>query len=110
MAGNIIPAIASTNAIVSGLEVIEMLKCLRGKRDKMRGYFVQNQNSKIMAVRLEQPLPECAVCGPGAMPVVVECDFNAFTLRQLVDYIGQASPALQEYSINIGSKEIYNSE
>ena len=32
MAGNIVPAIASTNSIVSGIEVIEMLKLLRGKQ------------------------------------------------------------------------------
>lgn len=32
MAGNIVPAIASTNSIVSGLQVIEMIKMLdRGK-------------------------------------------------------------------------------
>jgi ubiquitin-like 1-activating enzyme E1 B len=52
MAGNIVPAIASTNSIVSGIEIIEMLKYLRGLQQKMKSYFIQNQNNKIMALKL----------------------------------------------------------
>lgn len=36
MAGNIIPAIATTNAIVAGLSVLESFKVLRGEYDKAR--------------------------------------------------------------------------
>ena len=36
MAGNIIPAIATTNAIVAGLIVTEALKILRGRIDLCR--------------------------------------------------------------------------
>ena len=36
MAGNIIPAIATTNAIVAGLIVMEALKVLRGRFDQCR--------------------------------------------------------------------------
>lgn len=52
MAGNIVPAIASTNSIVSGIEIIEMIKYLRGSQQKMKSYFIQNQNNKIMALKL----------------------------------------------------------
>ena len=52
MAGNIVPAIASTNSIVSGIEVIEMLKYLRGRQETMRSYFIQNQHNKIIALKL----------------------------------------------------------
>jgi ubiquitin-like 1-activating enzyme E1 B len=69
MAGNIVPAIASTNSIVSGIEIIEMVKYLRGAREKMRSYFIQNQNNKIMAIKLEKPLPACAVCSSNSIPV-----------------------------------------
>lgn len=110
MAGNIVPAIASTNSIVSGIEVIEMLKYLRGRQETMRSYFIQNQHNKILALKLEKPLPACGVCSPDALPATLECDFNKFTLQHLVDFVAEASPSLQEFSINQGSKEIYNSD
>ena len=110
MAGNIIPAIASTNAIVSALQLIEMLKQLSNKQEKLRSYFVQNQQSKLYALKLEKPLSGCAVCSSDAIPVRVECNFNSYRLSHLVRLIEESSPSLAEYSINQGSKEIYNSD
>jgi hypothetical protein len=52
MAGNIVPAIASTNSIVSGIEIIEMMKYIRGSIQKMKSYFIQNQSNKIMPLKL----------------------------------------------------------
>ena len=56
MAGNIVPAIASTNSIVSGIEIVELLKQTREERNLMRSYFIQNQHTKIFALKLEKPL------------------------------------------------------
>lgn len=53
MAGNIIPAIASTNSIVSGLQVIEMIKLFTQNVDNLRSYYIQNQNYKVRALKTE---------------------------------------------------------
>ena len=95
MAGRIVPAIASTNAIVSGIEVIEMLKKVRGDRSSMKGYFVQNQHQKIYPLKLDKPLPNCQVCSPKALPVTFSCNFKTFTLKQFLDFVREASPELE---------------
>ena len=43
MAGNIIPAIATTNAIIAGLLIMEALKVLTGKLDQCK--TVSNPNN-----------------------------------------------------------------
>jgi hypothetical protein len=43
LAGNIIPAIATTNAVIAGLIVMESLKVLRGKLNECR--MVQDKYS-----------------------------------------------------------------
>lgn len=87
MAGNIIPAIASTNAIVSALQLVEMLKHVSNQHSRLRSYFVQNQHSKLLALKLEAPLSSCAVCSAQAIPVRVECNFNEYKLGRLVQLI-----------------------
>ena len=110
MAGRIVPAIASTNAIVSGIEIIEMLKKVRGDRGSMKGYYVQNQHQKILPLKLDKPLPNCQVCSPKALPVTFSCNFKTFTLKQFLDFVREASPELEEFSLNYGVKEIYNTD
>lgn len=62
MAGNIVPAIASTNSIVSGLEFIEMIKLFTENLNNLRSYYIQNQNYKVRALKTEQPLSTCLIC------------------------------------------------
>lgn len=54
MAGNIVPAIASTNSIVSGIEIVEMVKLVMNSKHKMRTYFVQNQANKVIPLKIDQ--------------------------------------------------------
>ena len=46
MAGNIIPAIATTNAIISGVIVMQALNILNGKLDNCKtvGFFIKHFN------------------------------------------------------------------
>lgn len=113
MAGNIVPAIASTNSIVSGLQVVEMIKLFGEDRRKLRSYYVQNQSYKVRALRVEKPLPSCAVCSALAQPLTFELDMATNTLQGVIDRFSSIAEGMGvacEFSVNQGEKELYNSE
>uniref|UniRef100_A0A1I8B0I3 SUMO-activating enzyme subunit n=1 Tax=Meloidogyne hapla TaxID=6305 RepID=A0A1I8B0I3_MELHA len=66
MAGNIIPAIATTNACVAGMVVVEALKIISGQLDKCRAIYVTRQpNPRGKILVDEKPAPpnqNCYVC------------------------------------------------
>ncbi|KXN89035.1 Ubiquitin-activating enzyme E1-like protein [Leucoagaricus sp. SymC.cos] len=63
MAGNIIPAIATTNAIVSGLIVLQALHLLRKSYTKLRNVHLQFKPSvPISSITLSKPNPNCGIC------------------------------------------------
>jgi len=86
MAGNIIPAIATTNACVAGMIVVEALKIIRGNMDQCRTVFIvrePNPRQKLIVdIEPYQPNPNCCVCS--AKPeVYVQLNVNTFTIRLL---------------------------
>lgn len=66
MAGNIIPAIATTNACVAGMIVVEALKVLAGLKDKCRTIFITQQPNPQGKILVDHqpapPNPKCYVC------------------------------------------------
>ncbi|KAK7055294.1 hypothetical protein R3P38DRAFT_2846239 [Favolaschia claudopus] len=63
MAGNIIPAIATTNAIVSGLIVLQALQILRKSYDKLRNVHLQVKPAvPLSTITMCPPNPGCGVC------------------------------------------------
>ncbi|KAJ7510269.1 hypothetical protein B0H11DRAFT_1181473 [Mycena galericulata] len=63
MAGNIIPAIATTNAIVSGLIVLQALQILRKSYDKLRNVHLQVKPAvPLSTITMCPPNPSCGVC------------------------------------------------
>lgn len=86
MAGNIIPAIATTNAIIAGLVVLQALHVLRKSFNKLRNVHVQFRPSlPLSTINLSAPNPKCGVCRDTYTEVL--CDPSQVTLGQVVDGI-----------------------
>ncbi|XP_026570114.1 SUMO-activating enzyme subunit 2 [Pseudonaja textilis] len=90
MAGNIIPAIATTNAIIAGLIVLEGLKILSGKIEQCRAIFLNKQpNPKkklLVPCALDPPNPNCYVCA-SKPEVTVKLNVHKVTVLTLQDKI-----------------------
>ncbi|XP_039285409.1 SUMO-activating enzyme subunit 2 [Nilaparvata lugens] len=91
MAGNIIPAIATTNAIVAGLVVMFALKVLQQQLEKCQCVYVRSKpNHKLQQIVAEKylspPNPKCAVCSPKP-EVTVLLDVNKLTVKDLVEEV-----------------------
>lgn len=110
MAGNIIHAIATTNAIVGGLIVVQAMKILAGDGDvsHSRATFVQQYPSSrklITPVQCMKPNPKCEVCS--LIPIELRVDINETTLRDLVDNVIKKEWNMSEFMIDNGSDFLY---
>ncbi|MCJ1288086.1 E1 ubiquitin-activating protein uba2 [Xylographa opegraphella] len=84
MAGNIIPAIATTNAMTAGLCVLQAFKVLRDSLGKARMVFLEQSAARVISSEcLRPPNPHCNVCGVTQSRLVV--DANRATLNDLVE-------------------------
>lgn len=85
MAGNIIPAIATTNAIVAGLCVLQSFKVLKGDYAGTKFNFLSPFGSDRLLAndRNAAPNPDCASCSPAQTRLLV--DLSRATLNDLVE-------------------------
>ncbi|KAL6696004.1 hypothetical protein J3F84DRAFT_320994 [Trichoderma pleuroticola] len=85
MAGNIIPAIATTNAIVAGLCVLQSFKVLKGEYGQAKEVFLTPfANARLLAPdKNREPNPDCPVCGVYYTGVIA--DLSRATLGDIVE-------------------------
>ncbi|KAG4078540.1 hypothetical protein HA402_009252 [Bradysia odoriphaga] len=89
MAGNIIPAIATTNAITAGIVVLHTSKVLQELYDQCQSVYIRlrltGRNKLFDPDKVMIPLnPKCYVCSP-KLEIVLKVDTRKMTVKSLRD-------------------------
>lgn len=85
MAGNIIPAIATTNAVIAGFIVMAALRVLSGKGKPLGASLRPNASRPIAMDGSQPPNPFCGICKDTYVPFKV--DLQKCTLGEFVEDI-----------------------
>lgn len=109
MAGNIIPAIATTNAIIAGLAVLQSLKLLRGPEHYAEAVpvfnTVGNTDRRLTSEgKHAPPNPTCPVCSVPFTQVTVNPEHSK--LGDLVDRLKDAAGYTDEMTLTTGDARI----
>ncbi|KMZ70001.1 NEDD8-activating enzyme E1 catalytic subunit [Zostera marina] len=102
---NIIPAIASTNAIISAACTLEALKIATGCSKTMSNYLTYNGHEGLHTKVTEFVKDDdCLVCGPGTL---IELD-SSITLSKFMDLLGEHPKLLlSKPSVTYQGKNLY---
>ncbi|KAL9120327.1 MAG: hypothetical protein Q9187_003118 [Circinaria calcarea] len=110
MAGNIIPAIATTNAMAAGLCVLQAFKVMRDNLSKAKMVFLERSAVRVINTdTLKPPNPECNVCGNTQSRLVV--DTARATLNDLVEDVLKLQLGYgKEFTVNNEIGTLYDPE
>lgn len=102
MAGNIIPAIATTNAMVASLCVLQAYKVLREELPKTRELFLQK--SSMGGDISDLPNPSCQVCSRAMLRIQI--NLETATVKDLFDSVKSEIGYDPEVTISIDSPQV----
>lgn len=108
IAGNIVHAVATTNAIVAGLIVIEAIKVLQKDSDNHRMTFcLEHPTRKMLLMPAEpfEPNKSCYVCSE--TPLILEVNTSQSKLRDFVEKIVKAKLGMSFPVLMHGSQILY---
>lgn len=108
MAGNIIPAIATTNAMTAGLCVLQAFKVMRDQLDRAKFAFLTRSTERVIASEnLQKPNPRCATCSVAYATLTV--DIKRAKLRDLVeDVLKKRLSYGEDFSVKRESDLLYD--
>ncbi|KAK2810980.1 hypothetical protein FQN50_002573 [Emmonsiellopsis sp. PD_5] len=107
MAGNIIPAIATTNAMTAAVCVLQAFKVMRDDYDSAKMVFLERSGRRaINTESLNPPNPNCPVCGVAQSKVFV--DVERATLGDLIEVLHSQLGYGEELSISSQLGTIYD--
>ncbi|KAJ5194637.1 ubiquitin-like activating enzyme [Penicillium cinerascens] len=107
MAGNIIPAIATTNAMTASLCVLQAFKVLQDNLANAKMVFLERSGARaINSDSLDPPKPNCPVCSVAQGRV--SFDPERATLEDLVNVLREELGYSKEFSVIKGGNLIYD--
>jgi len=115
IAGAIVPAVAATNAIVAGLQCLNLAKLIRGERQGLRDVWVRyplpsGSGCVVQPSRPAPSRPDCFACNSAFQTVSLREDLAAWPLEKFVEVVlktalGAVAPAV---FLRGGSTMIYD--
>uniref|UniRef100_A0A1A9ZX08 SUMO-activating enzyme subunit n=1 Tax=Glossina pallidipes TaxID=7398 RepID=A0A1A9ZX08_GLOPL len=110
MAGNIIPAIATTNAITAGIVVLQTMKVLLKDFDKCKSVYMRSRENPrqqllVPEKTLSAPNPNCYVCA--ADPAIhLRVDTKRMRIKELRDEVFKKTLNMINPDVLIDSKGV----